>query len=54
MIGANVTIGHQVTLHGCTIGDQCLIGIGTIVLDRAVIEARVMVGAGSLFRRARC
>ena len=48
VIGADVTIGHQVTLHGCTIGDECLIGIGTIVLDRAVIEDRVMVGAGSL------
>ena len=48
IIGDNVTIGHQVTLHGCTIGDECLIGIGTIVLDRAVIESRVMVGAGSL------
>lgn len=48
IIGDNVTIGHQVTLHGCTIGDECLVGIGTIVLDRAVIESRVMVGAGSL------
>ncbi|QDQ27461.1 gamma carbonic anhydrase family protein [Chitinimonas arctica] len=48
IIGERVTIAHQVTLHGCTIGDECLIGIGTIVLDRAVIESRVMVGAGSL------
>lgn len=48
IIGDNATIGHQVTLHGCTIGDECLIGIGTIVLDRAVIQPRVMVGAGSL------
>jgi carbonic anhydrase/acetyltransferase-like protein (isoleucine patch superfamily) len=48
IIGERATIGHQVTLHGCTIGDECLIGIGTIVLDRAVIESRVMVGAGSL------
>lgn len=48
LIGRDTTIGHQVTLHGCTIGDECLIGIGTIVLDRAVIEDRVMVGAGSL------
>ncbi|MGQ5523527.1 gamma carbonic anhydrase family protein [Chitinimonas sp. PSY-7] len=48
IIGERVTIGHQVTLHGCTIGDECLIGIGTIVLDRAVIEPRVMIGAGSL------
>ena len=48
IIGERVTIGHQVTLHGCTIGDECLLGIGTIVLDRAIIEPRVMVGAGSL------
>jgi carbonic anhydrase/acetyltransferase-like protein (isoleucine patch superfamily) len=47
-IGKHVTIGHHVTLHGCTIGDEVLIGIGTLVLDRAVIEPRVLVGAGSL------
>jgi carbonic anhydrase/acetyltransferase-like protein (isoleucine patch superfamily) len=43
-----VTIAHQVTLHGCTIGNECLVGIGTIVLDRAILEPHVMVGAGSL------
>lgn len=48
IVGCNVTIGHSVVLHGCTIGDECLIGIGTIILDRAVIEPRVMIGAGSL------
>ncbi len=48
VIGRNVTIAHHVTLHGCTIGDECLIGIGTIVMDRVVIEPRVLVGAGSL------
>ncbi|MBB5020429.1 carbonic anhydrase/acetyltransferase-like protein (isoleucine patch superfamily) [Chitinivorax tropicus] len=48
IIGSRVTIAHHVTLHGCTIGDECLIGIGTIVLDRAIIEPHVMVGAGSL------
>lgn len=48
VIGDNVTIGHSVVLHGCSIGDECLIGIGTIVLDDAVIQPRVMVGAGSL------
>ncbi len=48
VIGDNVTIGHSVVLHGCTIGDECLIGIGTIILDDVVIEPRVMVGAGSL------
>ncbi|MBV8046068.1 MAG: gamma carbonic anhydrase family protein [Paludibacterium sp.] len=48
VIGEHVTIGHHVTLHGCTIGDEVLIGIGSIVLDRAVIEKHVLIGAGSL------
>ncbi|NHQ86504.1 gamma carbonic anhydrase family protein [Iodobacter sp. HSC-16F04] len=48
VIGDRVTIGHGVMLHGCTIGNECLIGMGTIVLDRVVIEDRVMIGAGSL------
>ncbi|BEV73232.1 MULTISPECIES: gamma carbonic anhydrase family protein [unclassified Paludibacterium] len=48
IIGEHVTIGHHVTLHGCTIGDEVLIGIGSIVLDRAVIEKHVLIGAGSL------
>jgi carbonic anhydrase/acetyltransferase-like protein (isoleucine patch superfamily) len=47
-IGRNVTIGHHVTLHGCSIGDEVLVGIGSVVLDRVVIEPRVLVGAGSL------
>lgn len=47
-IGEQVTIGHHVTLHGCTIGNEVLIGIGSIVLDRAIIEDQVLVGAGSL------
>lgn len=48
VIGAGVTIGHQVILHGCTIHDHCLIGMGSIVMDKAVIESRVLLGAGSL------
>ncbi|MDN0074828.1 gamma carbonic anhydrase family protein [Crenobacter sp. SG2303] len=48
IIGRHVTIGHHVSLHGCTIGDEVLVGIGSTVLDRAVIESRVMIGAGSL------
>ncbi|MDO4641945.1 MAG: gamma carbonic anhydrase family protein [Neisseria sp.] len=47
-IGDDVTIGHKVMLHGCTIGNRVLIGMGTIVLDDAVIEDDVMIGAGSL------
>lgn len=48
VIGENVTIGHRVTLHGCTIGNQVLVGMGSSVLDDAVIEDYVMIGAGSL------
>ena len=47
-IGANVTVGHQVTLHGCTIGDGSLIGIQSIVLNGAKIGRNCLVGAGSL------
>lgn len=43
-----VTIGHQVTLHGCTIGRESLIGMGSIVMDGAVIGEQSIVGAGSL------
>ena len=47
-IGKDVTVGHKVLLHGCQIGNRCLIGMGAIVMDNAVIEDQVMVGAGSL------
>ncbi|CAM4419707.1 MAG: Protein YrdA [Legionellaceae bacterium] len=47
-IGNNVTIGHKVILHGCTIGDSCLIGMGSTILDGAIIESHVLIGAGSL------
>ena len=48
IIGDDVTIGHHVKLHGCTVGNRVLIGIGSIVLDDVVIEDDVMIGAGSL------
>lgn len=48
LIGDYVTIGHSVILHGCRIGNECLVGMGSIVMDDAVIEDRVMLGAGSL------
>jgi carbonic anhydrase/acetyltransferase-like protein (isoleucine patch superfamily) len=48
IVGDYVTIGHAVVLHGCTIGNECLIGMGSIVLDDAVVPDRVVVGAGSL------
>jgi carbonic anhydrase/acetyltransferase-like protein (isoleucine patch superfamily) len=47
-IGDDVTIGHGAILHGCTIHNTSLIGMGAIVLDRAIINSNVMVGAGSL------
>ena len=48
IIGEDCTIGHHVTLHGCTVGNRVLVGMGSIVLDDAVIEDDVMIGAGSL------
>jgi carbonic anhydrase/acetyltransferase-like protein (isoleucine patch superfamily) len=47
-IGDRVTVGHQAILHGCTIGDDCLIGMGARVLNHAVMEAECLVGAGAL------
>ncbi len=47
-IGDNVTVGHQVMLHGCTVGDGALIGIGAIVLNGAKIGKGCIVGAGAL------
>ncbi|PHS57400.1 MAG: gamma carbonic anhydrase family protein [Sulfurimonas sp.] len=48
IIGDDVTIGHRVTLHGCTIEDACLIGMSTTILDGAVIGKESIVGANSL------
>lgn len=48
IIGSDVTVGHRVTLHACTIGNACLIGMGAILLDNVVTEDFVMIGAGSL------
>jgi len=47
-VGEDVTVGHRVVLHGCTVGDRALVGIGAIVLDGAVIGEEAMVGAGAL------
>ncbi|MDA7415726.1 gamma carbonic anhydrase family protein [Xenophilus arseniciresistens] len=47
-IGDNVTVGHQVMLHGCTIGDNSLIGIQAVVLNNARIGRNCIVGAGSV------
>ena len=48
IIGDNVTVGHRVMLHACKIGNKCLIGMSSTILDGAVIEDGVMIGAGSL------
>ena len=48
VVGERVTVGHQVMLHGCTIGDESLIGIGAIVLNGARIGKNSLVGAGAL------
>ncbi len=48
VVGNDVTVGHAVILHACTISDFCLIGMGSIVLDDVQIEEFVMVGAGSV------
>jgi carbonic anhydrase/acetyltransferase-like protein (isoleucine patch superfamily) len=48
VVGDDVTVGHRVTLHGCTVKDRCLVGIGAIVMDGAVVGEDAMVGAGSL------
>jgi carbonic anhydrase/acetyltransferase-like protein (isoleucine patch superfamily) len=47
-IGVNCTIGHKAMLHGCTIGDNSLIGMGATVLNGAVIGKNCLIGAGSL------
>jgi carbonic anhydrase/acetyltransferase-like protein (isoleucine patch superfamily) len=48
VVGANVTIGHQAMLHGCTVGDGALIGIQAVVMNGAVIGQGCLVGAGSV------
>ncbi|MEH6570234.1 MAG: gamma carbonic anhydrase family protein [Halioglobus sp.] len=47
-IGCDVTIGHNATLHGCTLGDQVLVGMGAVVMDGAVVEDKVVIAAGAL------
>lgn len=47
-IGDEVTVGHKVILHGCTLGSRILVGMGAIVMDGAVVEDEVIIGAGSL------
>ena len=48
VVGERVSIGHQAILHGCTVGDDCLIGMGAVVLSGAVIGKESIVGAGAV------
>ena len=48
LIGEDVTVGHKCMLHGCVLGNRILVGMGAIVMDDAVIEDEVIIGAGSL------
>ena len=47
-IGNDVTVGHRVVLHGCTIHDRVLVGMGAIIMDGSVIKSDVIIGAGSV------
>lgn len=47
-LGNEVTVGHKVILHGCTLGSRILVGMGAIIMDGAVVEDEVIIGAGSL------
>jgi carbonic anhydrase/acetyltransferase-like protein (isoleucine patch superfamily) len=48
VVGERVSVGHGAILHGCTVGDECLIGMGSILLDGAAVGPRAILGAGSL------
>lgn len=48
VVGSRVTVGHSVILHGCEIGDECIIGMGSTVMDRAKVGSNCIVGAGAL------
>jgi carbonic anhydrase/acetyltransferase-like protein (isoleucine patch superfamily) len=48
IVGSDVTVGHRVVLHACTVGNFCLVGMGSVVLDDVIIEDHVILGAGSV------
>jgi len=48
IIGDQVTVGHNVTLHACTIHNRVLIGMGAVILDKAVINSDIIIGAGTV------
>ncbi|VGO17835.1 Galactoside O-acetyltransferase [Pontiella desulfatans] len=53
VLGDDVTVGHKVTLHGCTVGNNCLIGMGAILLDGCEIGDNCIIGAGSIVAQGR-
>ncbi len=53
LVGSDVTVGHRAILHGCTVGDSCLIGMGSIILDNADVGEWSFVAAGSLITPGR-
>lgn len=53
-LGRNVTVGHQAMLHGCSVGEGSLIGIGAIILNRAEIGKHCLVGAGAMIPEGKC
>jgi carbonic anhydrase/acetyltransferase-like protein (isoleucine patch superfamily) len=48
VVGSDVTVGHRAVLHACTVGNACLVGMGSLLLDDVVVEDYVMIGAGSV------
>ncbi len=48
VLGNNVSVGHRAIIHGCTIHDNVLVGMGAIVMDNAVVESNVLIGAGAV------
>ncbi len=47
-IGNNVSIGHRAIVHGCTLGDHVLVGMGAIIMDHAIVEEKVLIAAGAV------
>jgi carbonic anhydrase/acetyltransferase-like protein (isoleucine patch superfamily) len=48
MLAEDITVGHGAILHACTIGPRCLVGMGAIIMDRAILEADTMIAAGAV------
>ena len=48
IVGDNVSIGHNAIVHGCSIGNNVLVGMGSIIMDKAVVEDNVLIGAGAV------